>query len=253
MEDERAPKRRLSHEGLLGFMTPERPPHSPISAQQSPRPPPRSYPEPEPEPDTEEQGSQFSEVQPAYYQHDSLGPDTVDESRSPSVNGVATAKSQSPPRDRQLGYKPKLILRGHKKGVAQVRFSPDGKWIASCCKPCNQTRVRSDNPTDTAPQLPTAQSRYGTRLLVNSNRPLKATSPAYPASRGAPTPKPSPRAPTTNRSASGTLKPYLPPSFSNPLTPPTNTPHRAKPTAPPSSATTTTSTRSPSPRKATCS
>ncbi|KAI9824860.1 MAG: WD domain protein [Thelocarpon impressellum] len=29
-------------------------------------------------------------------------------------------------------YRPALILRGHKKGVSAVRFSPDGRWIASC-------------------------------------------------------------------------------------------------------------------------
>lgn len=34
----------------------------------------------------------------------------------------------------ELRYKPKLILRGHKRGVSCVKFSPDGKWIASCCK-----------------------------------------------------------------------------------------------------------------------
>ncbi|TAQ84979.1 hypothetical protein B7494_g6687 [Chlorociboria aeruginascens] len=32
----------------------------------------------------------------------------------------------------KLNYKPKFILKGHRKGVAQVRFSPDGRWIASC-------------------------------------------------------------------------------------------------------------------------
>lgn len=36
--------------------------------------------------------------------------------------------------DVQLRYKPRLILRGHKRAVAAVRFSPDGKYIASCCK-----------------------------------------------------------------------------------------------------------------------
>lgn len=35
----------------------------------------------------------------------------------------------------QVHYKPRLVLRGHKRGVAVVKFSPDGKWIASCCKP----------------------------------------------------------------------------------------------------------------------
>ncbi|KAI9803760.1 MAG: hypothetical protein M1825_001640 [Sarcosagium campestre] len=31
-----------------------------------------------------------------------------------------------------VNYRQKLILRGHKRGVAQVKFSPDGRWIASC-------------------------------------------------------------------------------------------------------------------------
>ena len=31
-------------------------------------------------------------------------------------------------------YKEKMVLTGHRKGVAAVRFSPDGRLIASCCK-----------------------------------------------------------------------------------------------------------------------
>ena len=31
-------------------------------------------------------------------------------------------------------YQEKLVLTGHRKGVATVRFSPDGRMIASCCK-----------------------------------------------------------------------------------------------------------------------
>lgn len=33
-----------------------------------------------------------------------------------------------------LPYKLRTVLQGHKRGVAAVRFSPDGRMIASCCK-----------------------------------------------------------------------------------------------------------------------
>ena len=33
-----------------------------------------------------------------------------------------------------IQYKEKAVLRGHKRGVAAVRFSPNGKMIASCCE-----------------------------------------------------------------------------------------------------------------------
>lgn len=37
-------------------------------------------------------------------------------------------------RPRTLNYVPHMTLRGHKRGVAAAKFSPDGKWIASCCE-----------------------------------------------------------------------------------------------------------------------
>ena len=46
----------------------------------------------------------------------------------------APTKRQKIERPRRLNYVPYMTLKGHKRGVAQVKFSPDGKWIASCCK-----------------------------------------------------------------------------------------------------------------------
>ena len=33
-----------------------------------------------------------------------------------------------------INYEPSIILKGHRKGVSMVKFSPDGNMIASCCK-----------------------------------------------------------------------------------------------------------------------
>ncbi|KAF2878140.1 WD40-repeat-containing domain protein [Massariosphaeria phaeospora] len=41
-----------------------------------------------------------------------------------------------PPKPTALHYKPTMILRGHKKAIASVKFSPDGRWIASCSADC---------------------------------------------------------------------------------------------------------------------
>lgn len=49
----------------------------------------------------------------------------------------APAKKQKIERPRRLNYVPYMTLKGHKRGVAQVKFSPDGKWIASCCNNYN--------------------------------------------------------------------------------------------------------------------
>ncbi|MCJ1309711.1 WD domain protein [Agyrium rufum] len=46
----------------------------------------------------------------------------------------AESSSVTPIREESayVGYKEKMVLRGHRKGVAAVRFSPDGQFIASC-------------------------------------------------------------------------------------------------------------------------
>ena len=56
-------------------------------------------------------------------------------SRSSSAASMhSSLRAPSPPTHKplKLNYKQKYILEGHKKGVSQVRFSPDGRWIASC-------------------------------------------------------------------------------------------------------------------------
>lgn len=67
---------------------------------------------------------------------------------SPSTRSRSGSKAEShhssgspppappPPKPTELRYKPTLILRGHKKGVSSVKFSPDGRWIASCSADC---------------------------------------------------------------------------------------------------------------------
>lgn len=53
-------------------------------------------------------------------------------SRSASSNRSYQTPEESWSRPDALHYKPVLILRGHKRGVSGVKFSPDGKRIASC-------------------------------------------------------------------------------------------------------------------------
>jgi COMPASS component SWD3 len=49
---------------------------------------------------------------------------------------MITPRIATPPRKEPtfISYKPKMVLRGHRRGVAAVRFSPDGQSIASCCE-----------------------------------------------------------------------------------------------------------------------
>ncbi|KAI9673885.1 MAG: WD domain protein [Caeruleum heppii] len=61
--------------------------------------------------------------------HRPLSPTPSSSSSSTTHHQISSPPISSPP---TLHYRQKLILRGHKKGVAAVRFSPDGKWIASC-------------------------------------------------------------------------------------------------------------------------
>lgn len=50
-------------------------------------------------------------------------------------SAMITPRVATPPRKEPtfVHYKQKLVLKGHRRGVAAVRFSPDGRSIASCC------------------------------------------------------------------------------------------------------------------------
>ena len=47
---------------------------------------------------------------------------------------IATPRELPTRPPQYLPYRQKMVLRGHKRGVATVRFSPNGRLIASCCR-----------------------------------------------------------------------------------------------------------------------
>lgn len=56
---------------------------------------------------------------------------------APSIESpMITPRMATPPRKKPsyVRYKQIQVLRGHRRGVAAVRFSPDGRSIASCCE-----------------------------------------------------------------------------------------------------------------------
>lgn len=58
--------------------------------------------------------------------------DVSDEDRSQSPEEESTPIPVPPTRPRTLKYGLRMTLRGHRRGVATVKYSPNGKWIASC-------------------------------------------------------------------------------------------------------------------------
>lgn len=56
----------------------------------------------------------------------------------PPYSRISTPIATPPPIEakeaKYVPYKLKMALKGHRRGVAAVRFSPNGKMIASCCE-----------------------------------------------------------------------------------------------------------------------
>jgi COMPASS component SWD3 len=59
-------------------------------------------------------------------------PRSVRSSIASETAAIPRSPSPLPPKIKEVRYRQKLILEGHQKGVSQVRYSPDGLWIASC-------------------------------------------------------------------------------------------------------------------------
>ena len=60
-------------------------------------------------------------------------PSQYDEAAAAGDATPQNGSEESLSRPNELHYVLHMTLRGHKRGVAAVKFSPDGRWIASCC------------------------------------------------------------------------------------------------------------------------
>ncbi|KAI4659169.1 uncharacterized protein J4E78_005593 [Alternaria triticimaculans] len=113
-DDERPRKRSASHE----------PPNASPSYRIAERPA-RRYSRG----DSDDEQREYRDRRPSYSRSQSR-------SRRSSTSSSSHQRRTSPSKPTTLNYAPTLILRGHKKAISCVKFSPDGRYIASASADC---------------------------------------------------------------------------------------------------------------------
>ena len=102
-------------------------------------------------------GADDTELQYAY---DDENPSDAEQTLHSTETNGTSAKRRKIDRPTQLNYAPHMTLRGHKRGVAAVKFSPDGRLIASCCT--YWSNLPTSKTANVFSQRRTVRSRSGT-------------------------------------------------------------------------------------------
>ncbi|KAG9190168.1 hypothetical protein G6011_08256 [Alternaria panax] len=80
--------------------------------------------------DSEDEQREYRDRRPSYSRSPSRS------RRSSSSSSPRRHRTPTPSKATSLHYAPTLILRGHKKAISCVKFSPDGRYIASASADC---------------------------------------------------------------------------------------------------------------------